>query len=147
MHPKRDNTVNATDRIDYTRPFAENVKGLLYARFRLDADDTPIYEVSEGSRFYTIDVYLLSPQSSEIEEVTYFFDDKTSPDPLGNSTDRANDFQATIESPGDAMLRVEVRLGSSVYEQRAWLSQMLENGYAKGATPAVQSAILHIKVN
>ncbi|MBN9119935.1 MAG: hypothetical protein J0I06_12365 [Planctomycetes bacterium] len=139
--------MNATDRIDYTRPFAEQVEGTLYARFRLDADGVPIYEVWGGDRFYTIDVYLLSPKAAGIDEVTYFFDDSASPEPLGSSADRANDFRATIDSPGDARLRVEVRIGDSVYEQRAWLSQMLENGYAKGATPAVRSAILHIKVS
>jgi hypothetical protein len=147
-HPKRGDIVNATDRIDYTRPFAENVQGTLYARFRLDADGIPMYQIVDGNtRLYTIDIFLLSPRSAQIEEVTYFFDDPTSPNPLGTSTNRDNDFLATIESSGDALLRVEVRVGSRIYEQRAWLSQMLENGYAKDVTPTVQSAILRIKVN
>jgi hypothetical protein len=139
--------MNATDRIDYTRPFTEHVRGTLYARFRLDADGAPMYEVWNGARLYTIDVYLHSPRPAEVEAVSYYFDDPTAPGALGDSTDRDNDFLVTIESPGDALLRVQVRVGGRMYEQRAWLSQMLENGYPKEAAPAIQSAILDIKVH
>lgn len=143
--------MNATDRIDYTRPFIENVRGTLYARFRLDADGIPMYE-NAGSesglaRYYTIDVYLLSPRATEIDEVIYSIGDGTGSNVLGKTADQANDFRATIESPGDAMLRIQVRIGDKVYDQRAWLSQMLENGYDGNPPAEVKSAILRIKVH
>ena len=141
--------MNATDRIDYTRPFAENVQGTLYARFRLDADGDPIYEtVDEGTRSYTIDIYLHSTQSNEISTVIYFLDGSEAGQSLGRSVDQNNDFPATIESAGDALLLVKVWMGLlRKYEQRAWLSQMLENGYGKDPPAEVKSAILRIKVN
>lgn len=142
--------MNLTDQIDYARPFAEDVKGKLYARFRLDAERIPMYAVSDGARYYTIDIYLHSPRADTIDGVTYLIDDPTTPESLGESDDRVNDFAAAIECPGDALLRVQVRIGGRVYEQRAWLSQMLENGYPRVATSyfdAVRSAILYVRVH
>lgn len=144
--------MNATDRIDYTRPFAENVRGTLYARFRRDADGIPMYEIAGSeygpARYYTIDVHLLSPHATDIDEVIYSIGDgKESSVVLGGTTDQANDFRVTIESPGDAMLRVQVRIGDKIYDQRAWLSQMLENGYDGNPPAEVKPAIMRIKVN
>ncbi|MDY3561779.1 hypothetical protein R5W23_003207 [Gemmata sp. JC673] len=130
--------MNATDRIDYTPPFVENVQGTLYARFCLDPDGVPVYEDTPLGRVYTLTVYLLSPRRDEIEEVTYR---------ATKSTDRDNDFAAVIECDGDEPLPVNVRIGGRVYKQRAWLSQMLENGYSKDAPPAIQSAMLRVKIN
>lgn len=147
--------MQATDRIDYTRPFAENVQGTFYARFRLDADGAPMYEIAgyqDGpARYYKIDVYLHSTKSDAITSVHYALDDGEAVKVLGRSEDRHNDFRATIESAGDVLLLIQVWMGPlgslRKYEQRAWLSQMLENGYDKEPSSEVTSAILRIKVN
>lgn len=140
--------MNTTDPIDYTRPFAEQVKGQLYARFRLGPDQLPEFEEdADGLRHYTIDVYLHSPRADEIEEVKYVMDDPTYYDPVGYSDDTVNDFHEVIQSYGEVPIIVKVQLGSRVYEQRTWLSQMLLNGHAKDMTPAVREAIDLIKKN
>jgi hypothetical protein len=137
-----------TDIITYTRPFAENVKGQLYARFRLDPEGIPEFQRDEdGLRHYTIDVYLHSPRANEIDEVKYIMDDPTYYDPVGYSTDKANDFREEIQSYGQVPVVVKVQIGNQVYEQRVWLSQMLENGHLKDTNPGIQSAIQRIKVN
>lgn len=139
--------MNATDRIDYARPFTEHVKGTLYARFRLDPEGVPVVEFWEGAKVYTMDVCLLSPRAAEIDEVRYTFDGPGAPEPIGASTDRDNDFRITIESAGDEPIRVFVRIGDHTYEQFAWLSQLLDNGYGRAASPAVRSAVLNVRVN
>jgi hypothetical protein len=139
--------MNATDRIDYTRPFAENVRGHLYARFRLDADGLPQSAIEDRLYVYTIDIYLHSTRAGEIDRVEYGFGGVAPADALGQSRDRDNDFRETIESFGDTSIAVRVHLGSRTYEQSAWLSQMLENGHAKDMTTAIKAAILRIKVN
>lgn len=138
--------MNATDRIDYARPFAQDVRGVLYARFRLDADGAPMYALVDRVRYYTIDICLHSPRAGEIDEVAYYLESAPAPAPLGESTDRVNDFPATIECPGDDLLRVQVRIGGRTYEQRAWVSQMLDNGYPAKPSAAVQEALLHVRV-
>ena len=139
--------MNVADRIDYARPFIERVKGTLYARFRLDASGAPQFEVWSGQALYAVDLYLLSPHASEISEVRYTLDDPQSSHPFGISSDRANDFRVSFETVGDEPLRVFVRIGADTYEQRVWLSQMLENGHARGLTPEIRSALLDIRVN
>jgi hypothetical protein len=139
--------MNATDQIDYARPFTERVKGTLYARFRLDSTGAPQFEVWQGERLYTLDLYLVSPYAGAIDEVRYTLDDPSEPNPLGTSTDRANDFRVAFETIGDEPLRVFVRMGGETYEQRVWLSQMLANGHAKALTPEIRSALIEIRVN
>ena len=140
--------MNATDRIDYTRPFAENVKGQLYARFELGPNGEPLFvEDEDGLRYYAIDVFLHSPRAKDIFDVRYIVDDPTYDDPVGFSGDRANDFPEFVQSYGELPVIVKVQIGPRVYEQRTWLSQMLENGHAKDATPAIQAALQQIKLN
>lgn len=135
------------DAIDYDPPFATNVQGRLYARFRLGPDKVPEYESDpDGLRHYPIHVHLHSPRAADIREVQYIMDDPSYDDPKGRSTDRANDFREEVWSYGDVPVIIRVKIGENTYEQRAWLSQMLENGYPAGA-PAIQAAIQRIKVN
>ncbi|MCI0699887.1 MAG: hypothetical protein L0241_02215 [Planctomycetia bacterium] len=140
--------MNTADPIDYTRSFADNVRGQLYARFRLGPDGTPEFEEDEdGLRHYTIDVYLRSPRADEIYEVKYVMDDPTYYDPVGYSADATNDFHEVIQSYGEVPVVVTVQIGGRVYEQRAWLSQMLTNGHGAGTTPVIRDAIERIKKN
>ena len=140
--------MNTTDRIEYTRAFAENVKGHVYARFRLDPSGVPEFEEeADGLRHYTIDIYLHSPRVSEIEEVTYILDDTTYIDPVRKSKDRANDFHEEVWSYGEVPIIVRVKLGGQVYEQRVWLSHLLMNGHTANMTPPIRSAIQTLKVN
>lgn len=149
--------MNATDRIDYTRPFTENVQGTLYARFRLDPGGAPMYELDGRVHIYAIDVYLHTPKAAEIGAVDYYLGEVSDQTHLGRSIDRHNDFPLAIESGGDAVLVVQVSFGhpfvvspvgfGRVYEQRAWLSQMLDNGYGSDPPPEVRSALIRVKVN
>jgi hypothetical protein len=140
--------VNTADPIDYTRPFADNVRGQLYARFRLGPDGAPEFEEDDdGLRHYTIDVYLRSPRAEEIYEVKYVMDDPTYYDPVGYSDDASNDFHEVIQSYGEVPVVVKVQIGTRVYEQRAWLSQMLTNGHGAETTTVIRDAIDRIKKN
>jgi hypothetical protein len=141
----------ATDRIAYAKPFQENVQGRLKARFRVDSDGVPMYEPHDEDsrlRVYTIDVFLVTPRSQEIKGVKYYMDDESYLDPEGYSDDADNEFREEITSYGDVEIVVTVEMaGRKKYEQRAWLSNMLENGHADDMTPAIRAAIQRIKVN
>lgn len=138
-------TFESQDRISYDPPFDQNVQGRAYARFRLGPDGQPEYEEDrDGLRHYPISVYLHSPRAREIDEVTYIMDDPSYYDPIGRSTDRANDFREEIWSYGDVPVVVKVRIADDKYEQRAWLSQMLDNGHQKDTNMAIRSAIQRI---
>jgi hypothetical protein len=141
---------HAPDRIDYTKPFRDNVEGQLKARFRLDAEGEPMYERHPDDRrlrVYTIDVFLETPRASAIKGVTYFMDDPSFVDPEGFSDDADNQFQEEITSYGDVEIVVTVEMADGhQYVQRAWLSNMLENGHADDMTPPVRAALERIKV-
>jgi hypothetical protein len=141
----------ATDRIAYTEPFKESVEGRLKARFRVDSDGTPMYESHDEDprlRVYTIDVFLATPRTKEIKGVKYYMDDDSYVDPEGYSDDASNEFREEITSYGDVEIVVTVEMSNhKKYEQRAWLSNMLENGHADDMTPAIRAAIQRIKVN
>ena len=144
-------SAQATDRIDYTKPFKENVQGRLKAQFRVDSDGTPMYQPHDEDprlRVYTIDVFLATPRTKEIKRVKYYMDDDSYVDPDGYSDDADNEFREEITSYGDVEIVVTVEMSNhKKYEQRAWLSNMLENGHADEMTPAIRAAIQRIKVN
>ncbi len=134
----------------HTRAFANNVKGALEARFRLDAAGAPLFEPDDEDpelRHYTIDLRLESPIAEDIESVTYFMEDETYADPLRVSDDRDNDFTEEISSYGDLEVEVTVQVGAHVYKQRAWLSNLLQAGHEGDASPAILDAIERIKAN
>lgn len=134
--------------VDYDPPFARNVQGSLYARFRLGPDGAPEFDREFGGfPHFPITVFVHSPKAPEIDEVEYVLDDPTFPDPV-RSKSKANDFRAEVWAYGDVPVAVRVRMGDEVYEQRVWLSSMLELGHAKkAAIPAVRTAIQRIKVS
>ncbi|MBY0458506.1 MAG: hypothetical protein K2V38_14295 [Gemmataceae bacterium] len=68
-------------------------------------------------------------------------------DPVGYSEDRANDFYEEIQSYGEVPIVIEVTIGGDVYRQRAYLSQMLENGYRDTTNRAIKDAVRRIKIN
>jgi hypothetical protein len=141
---------HAADRIDYTKPFREHVQGQLKARFRLDSEGEPMYEPHPDDRrlrVYTLDVFLDTPRASEIQGVSYYLDDPSFVDPEGYSDDADNQFREEITSYGDVEIVVTVEMDGHNYVQRAWLSNMLENGHADDMTPPVRAALQHIKVN
>ncbi len=141
---------HAADRILYTKPFRENVQGQLKACFRLDAERNPLYESHPDDRrlrVYTIDVFLETPRAREIKGVTYYMDDPSFTDPEGYSDDADNQFREEITSYGDVEIVVTVEMGRQEYQQRAWLSNMLENGHADDMTTAVRAALERIRVN
>jgi hypothetical protein len=141
---------SAPDRIDYTKPFVENVQGQLKARFQLDSEKEPMFETYPDDprlRVYTIDVFLESKQAKDIKGVTYYLDDPSYVDPQGYSNDADNQFREEIASYGDVEILVTVEIGSHRYEQRAWLSNMLENGHTDDMTPPIRAALQRIKVN
>jgi hypothetical protein len=142
------------DHIDYTKPFMENVKGQLKARFRLDPEGRPQFTEHKGLRHYTIDVFLTTKRTKEIKCVHYYMDDPSYIDPNGYSDDADNEFREEISSYGDVEILVTVEMGSKEkYEQRAWLSKMLENGHASDVdmgTPksrAIRAALQRIRAN
>lgn len=141
----------ATDRIVYTDPFKENVQGRLKARFRIDSDGMPMYDPHDEDRrlrIYTIDVFLATPRTKEIRGVEYYMDDDSYVDPEGYSDDADNEFREEITSYGDVDIVVTVEMSNhKKYEQRAWLSNMLENGHADDMTLPIRAALQRIKVN
>ncbi len=142
--------MQATDSIVYTDPFKENVQGRLMAQFRLDSVGKPKYERHPDDRrlrVYTIDVYLKTTRAQEIKAVHYYMDDPSYIDPEGYSDQADNEFREEITSYGDVEIVVTVEMSKHKYEQRAWLSNMLENGHADDTTLAIQNAIDRIKVN
>jgi hypothetical protein len=144
------NPQQTTDRIAYTGPFKDSVQGRLKARFRLDADGKPMYEPHPDDprlRVYTIDVFLVTPRAKEIKGVRYYMDDPTYVEPEGYSDEAENEFREEITSYGDVEIVVTVEMPNHNYKQRAWLSNMLENGHADDMTPAIRTAIQRIKVN
>ena len=143
-------TAHAADRIDYNQPFRENVQGQLKATFRLGADFAPVSEPHPDDRrllVYTIDAFLDSPRASQIDRVEYFLDDPSYEDPKGYSNDRSNQFRKEITSYGDVEVLVTVYLDGLNYQQRAWLSNMLENGHADDMTAPIWAALERIRVN
>jgi hypothetical protein len=138
------------DRIAYTKPFQDGVQGQLKARFRVDASGEPMYETDEGDsrlRHYYIELFLASPRAKEIKGVTYYMDDPTYVNPKGYSADADNEFREEITSYGDVEVVVTVEMPDHRYEQRAWLSNMLENGHAGDSDPAIREALRRIKAN
>jgi hypothetical protein len=134
--------------IDYEPAFARNVRGQLYARFRLGPDGTPEYsEDPDGLRHYPIAVFLDSSRAADIDEVTYTLEAPLTFDPDGTSRDAANDFREEFWSYGDAPVLVRVKIGDQVYGQRAWLSNMLEHGHSANMSASIRSAIQRIRVN
>jgi hypothetical protein len=137
-----------TDPIPYTKAFREKVQGRLTARFRLTASGIPEFkEDPDGLRNYTLDVYLESPQADEIDGVEYAIIDPESPDPRGYSADADNNFPVWVETYGDIPVEVTADILGREYKQRAWLSNMLENGHAGETNPAILDAIRRIKAN
>ncbi len=137
-----------TDPIPYTKAFREKVQGRLTARFRVDAAGAPEFEEDpDGLRHYTIDVYLESPLADDIDGVEYLLIDNTSVDPRGYSADADNNFHEVIETYGDIPVEVTADIDSREYKQRAWLSNMLENGHSGETNPAILDAIRRIKAN
>lgn len=139
----------AIDRIAYTRPFMDSVQGRLKARFRLDSDGTPMYEPHDDDRrlrVFTIELFLATPRAKEVKAVSYFMDDPSYVDPNGYSVDADNEFREEISSYGDVEIVVTVDMPPHKYEQRAWLSNMLENGHADDMNPAIRAAIQRIKL-
>ena len=134
-------------RINYARPFTENVKGVLKARFRLDPAGNPVCELNDdGDKVFTIDLSLEAPTAKTIDSVSYFMDDPTySHDPEAVSIDRDNDFTEEIESYGNFEVVVTVQIGRHIYKQRAWLSNLLEAGHETDMTPAIRQAIEYIE--
>lgn len=136
------------DRIEYTRAFADRIKGRLYARFVLDRGGEPVFDPDPEfpeTRHYLIDLYLYSPLAAEIDVVTYHLLVPGFPDPDISSEDEPNDFRAGIQTYGDMQLDVTVNVMSVLYKQRARLSAMLENGHAGELNPAVRDALARIK--
>jgi hypothetical protein len=142
-------TTLTKDGIDYDPNFTENVQGQLIARFRTDSDGVPLFEEDEdGTKHYVIDISLRSPKKSSIDKVVYLMEDPSfADDPKAVSKNRAMDFKQGVSSYGDVPVLVSVEMDGEVYEQRAWLSNMLTNGYAGQPEPAVQSAIKRLKIN
>lgn len=144
------NSYQAADRIDYNRAFKENVEGRLEARFRLDPDGEPMYEPDDDDkrrRHYMIDVFLVTPRAKEIKAVTFYMDDPSFGDPKGYSDDADNQFREEIASYGDVEIDVTVKMREHGYKQRAWLSNMLENGHAEDMNRAIRAALERIKVS
>jgi hypothetical protein len=140
----------AIDRIVYTTSFKEQVQGRLKARFHLDADGVPQYELDDDDRrlrHYLIDLFLESPRSKEIKRVRYLLDDPSFIDPKRSSRDADNQFRETISSYGNLEILVTVEMAAGKYEQPAWLSHMLENGHADDMTDAIDMALQRITVN
>lgn len=135
------------NRTPYSPAFAKHVRGKLKARFQLDADGDPLYVEDDGLRHYQLELTLESPRAAEIDSVTYILDDPTYYDPVAQSDDSDNDFREEITSYGDFQVLVRVQIGGHEYEQRAWLSNMLEEGYADQTTPSVRNALNRIKAN
>jgi hypothetical protein len=154
--PEGRKVMTSDDRIDYTEPFRSNVNGRLKARFRLDAEGKPQYEEQGGLRHFYIDIFLSSARTDDIKEVKYFMNDATYLDPNGYSNDGGNEFREQITSYGDVEIVVTVvKTDGKKYEQRAWLSNMLENGHATdldvdAETPksrAIRAALQRIRTN
>lgn len=133
------------------RAFADEVKGVVKARFRLNQDGTPWYEQDEDDpelRHYTIFLSLESPRARRIDTVSYFMDHETfSDDPLAVSDNPNNHFREVISSYGDVEVEVTAQMGANVYKQRCLLSDLLEAGHAGDASPAVREAIERIRKN
>jgi hypothetical protein len=135
-------------RISYDTTFLQNVQGQLLARFRLDAAGNPMYRPHSEDRHlrvYTIDLFLESSLADKIDRVDYFLNDTTFIDPKGSSTNKANRFQKEIASYGDVEVVVTVHMGEKTYEQRIWLSQMLENGHTADMTGPISEALNRIR--
>lgn len=141
---------HAIDRIVYTTPFKENVQGRLMARFRLDPEGTPIYEPYQDEprlRVYTIDMFLVTPFSTEIKGVRYYLNDPSYINPEGYTADADNKFREEISTYGDVEILITVEmLNQKKYEQRAWLSHMLENGHADDMTQEIRTALGRIRI-
>jgi hypothetical protein len=129
--------------------FTKNVGGQLKARFRVDADHAPIYwKGRDGLKNYQIYLSLEeSPRAAEIDSVKYFMDDPTFWDPLAVSEDGDNGFLEEISSYGDVEVEVTVQIKNKAYKQRAWLSNLLKDGYGQDASPEILEAIRNIKEN
>lgn len=139
-----------TDQIAYTIPFKSEIQGHLNARFRLDADSKPIFERDEKDcrlRHYLMEIFLKTPKAKQIESVTYFLNDPSFLDGTLHSTNANNHFEEMIWSYGEVEVVVTVEMAGQSYEQRAWLSNMLENGHSNELNDEIRSAILRIKVS
>lgn len=134
--------------ITYARSFRESVGEGLTARFKLDANGGPLYEKDEeGTKHYFIELRLHSPRAQEIDKVSYLLGE-TYYDPIRNSKDRDNDFCEEITSYGNYPIKVKVQIGSHLYVQESWLSELLEAGYAAGgANEVIRQALRDIKGN
>ena len=140
--------VTLADTIQYDPAFETRVQGRLYARFQLDADGAPDFEEDEDRlRHYIISLFLHSPNAADIVDVTYVMDDETYVDPIGYSKDGDNDFREQITSYGEVPIIVRVNMGKGVFQQLAWLSNMLENGHSGKSNSAIRVAINRLKTN
>jgi hypothetical protein len=139
------------DKVNYTEPFRDIVQGRLNATFRLDADQEPLYDTYDDEprlRHYAIDLQLISPNSAAIDQVTYYMEDSSFEyDPEGQTGDRDNQFPMEINSYGDVEVLVTVSIGGRKIKQRAWLSNMLENGHSEDMRPTIREALRRIKAN
>ena len=135
--------------ITYTRPFRDNVKGIIRARFRPDRNGNPLYELDEDDRkVFTIELSLDAPTAQTIDSVAYYMDDPTfSEDPEAVSIDRDNAFAEEITSYGDLEIVVTVQIGTHAFKQRVWLSSLLEVGHQEDMRPSVRQAIDEIANN
>jgi hypothetical protein len=136
------------DVIPYTPAFAKAVGGRVFGRFRTAGNGDPVYrEDEDGTRHYTVDVYLESPNADRIDLVEYIIGDRTFHVPKGFSEDPSDHFHEVIRTYGDVPIDVKVYMGIFVRVQQVWLSELLQNGHAGDTNPAVLDAIARIKAN
>ncbi len=138
--------------LSYKDSFLKNVNGKLYAKFSTQGNGDPTYKViaidGKEHRYYTIQLFLASPNKDSIQLVEYCinhpdFED----DPLSLSDDPEHDFRQYIMSYGDVWVDVKVYMNGRGYSQRAMLSQMLDVGHADHTSETIVDAIARIKAN
>lgn len=134
--------------ITYNKSFANSLgTAALGAKFQLDAKGKPLSGEEDDTKFYYIDLFLNPPAAATVREVTYLLDENTYWEPERTSKDASKQFQQTITSYGDFMVRVEVKVADAKLIQQALLTDMLADHYGESPAKPVADAIEYLRQN
>src|SRR5271155_1233551 len=116
-----------------SKTFAQHVQGVLSARFHLE-NGQPEYSVEDGTKDYSIELWLRSTQ--KIELVTFYLDRDTYYDPVRMAEKRPDGYYEEFSAFEDFVITAEVQVAGRIYSQEMWLSELLRAGHAQELDPA-----------
>jgi transcription initiation factor IIF auxiliary subunit len=129
----------------YNPIFKGKVKAKVRAELVLDKNNKPVFVPVGSLRHYKVKLHL-DTKNPEVERVVYRLD-PTYFDPVREASDPENGFEIETTTYGDYPFVVDVQLGDETIRQELYLSDLLEEAYAKVKSSEIKRALKEIEDN